>query len=214
MHRRLTLLSAVALPLLLLLASAVSVPTAGEACFFPQTSNDDWPMYQHDPAHSGRTSATVFSDGPLYLQWAYAFGERVEVEAQPVIADGVVYQGVMNGEMHAIDADTGKNMLFTLNDVAKSVDFSSIRRTFSAIATRACENGTGFSGTAIAAYLTGFSSCLSKNEARKLDAENFVMAMEEGTKSAYLSFRSPKEGTIVSVMRVSAAKAKEKLQIL
>jgi len=112
----------------------------------------------------------------------------------------------------AIDADTGKNMLFTLNDVAKSVDFSSIRRTFSAIATRACENGTGFSGTAIAAYLTGFSSCLSKNEARKLDAENFVMAMEEGTKSAYLSFRSPKEGTIVSVMRVSAAKAKEKLQ--
>jgi uncharacterized repeat protein (TIGR01451 family) len=64
-------------------------------------------MYQHDPAHSGRTSATVFSDGPLYLQWAYAFGERVEVEAQPVITDGVIYQGAMNGEMHAIDANTG-----------------------------------------------------------------------------------------------------------
>ncbi len=65
-------------------------------------------MYQHDPAHSGRTSATISNDGPLYLQWAYAFGERVEVEAQPVIADGVIYQGVMNGEMHAIDADTGQ----------------------------------------------------------------------------------------------------------
>ena len=64
-------------------------------------------MYQHDPAHSGRTPATVSNTGPLYLQWAYAFGERVEVEAQPVVADGVIYQGVMNGEMHAIDADTG-----------------------------------------------------------------------------------------------------------
>jgi len=64
-------------------------------------------MYQHDPAHSGRTPATAFNDGPLYLQWAYAFGERVEVEAQPVISDGVLYQGVMNGEMHAIDANTG-----------------------------------------------------------------------------------------------------------
>lgn len=67
----------------------------------------DWPMYQHDPAHSGRTAATIPSNGPLYLQWAYSFGERVEVEVQPVIANGVVYVGAMNGEMHAINADTG-----------------------------------------------------------------------------------------------------------
>jgi DegV family protein with EDD domain len=112
----------------------------------------------------------------------------------------------------AIDADTGKNMLFTLNDVAKGVDFSSTRRTFSEIATRACDKGTGFSGTAMAAYLSGFASCLSKNEAKSLEAESFVKAMEEGTKSAYLSFRYPKEGTIVSVMRVSAEKARERLQ--
>jgi DegV family protein with EDD domain len=111
-----------------------------------------------------------------------------------------------------IDADTGKNLFFTMSDVAKSVDFSSIRRTFSEIASRACENGTGFSGTSVAAYLTGFASCLSKNEAKRLDAENFVKAMEEGKKSAYLSFRHPREGTILSVMRVSAAKAREKLQ--
>jgi uncharacterized repeat protein (TIGR01451 family) len=71
------------------------------------TDADDWPMYMHDPAHSGRTPATVVNTGPLYLQWAYAFGERVEIEAQPVIADGVIYQGVMNGEMHALNADTG-----------------------------------------------------------------------------------------------------------
>lgn len=73
-----------------------------------QSSSTEWPMYQHDPAHSGRTPATAYNGGPLYLQWAYSFGERVEVEAQPVIADGVIYQGVMNGEMHAIDANTGQ----------------------------------------------------------------------------------------------------------
>lgn len=71
-------------------------------------SPDDWPMYQHDPAHSGRTPATVYNAGPLFLQWAYSFGERVEIEAQPIIANGVIYQGVMNGEMHAINANTGQ----------------------------------------------------------------------------------------------------------
>lgn len=73
-----------------------------------QSADTDWPMYQHDPAHSGRTPATAFNDGPLYLQWAYAFGERVEVEAQPVVSEGVIYQGVMNGKMHAINATTGQ----------------------------------------------------------------------------------------------------------
>lgn len=71
---------------------------------------DDWPMYMHDASHSGRTAATAFTGGPLSLQWAYAFGERVEIEAQPVMANGVMYQGVMNGEMHAIDAITGKKI--------------------------------------------------------------------------------------------------------
>jgi uncharacterized repeat protein (TIGR01451 family) len=95
---------------LVLIVIIVIAPMQGtsQAASVSRSSGDDWPMYQHDPAHSGRTPATVFNAGPLYLQWAYAFGERVEVEAQPVIADGVVYQGVMNGEMHAIDADTGR----------------------------------------------------------------------------------------------------------
>jgi len=82
-------------------------PKASQATSIVQALGDDWPMFQHDPAHSGRTSATAFNDGPLYLQWAYSFGERVEVEAQPVIAGGMIYQGVMNGEVHAIDADSG-----------------------------------------------------------------------------------------------------------
>ena len=92
---------------LLILAAVVCTSRISWAAPDSQVSSHDWPMYQHDPAHSGRTPATVSNDGPLYLQWAYSFGERVEVEAQPVIADGVIYQGVMNGDMCAIDASTG-----------------------------------------------------------------------------------------------------------
>jgi uncharacterized repeat protein (TIGR01451 family) len=97
---------------LVLLAFVAITPTAetSEAGYVAQLAGDSWPMYQHDPAHSGRTLATISNNGPFYLQWAYAFGERVEVEAQPVLADGVIYQGVMNGEMHAIDADTGEEI--------------------------------------------------------------------------------------------------------
>lgn len=67
----------------------------------------DWPMYQHDPSHSGRTTSTMDNSGPLYTQWAYSFGERVEVEVQPVIAGGTAYVGVMNGDMVAINLETG-----------------------------------------------------------------------------------------------------------
>jgi uncharacterized repeat protein (TIGR01451 family) len=107
MYRKLTCLSVSVFLFLLVFAFVSRTPEMGQAASIPGVQTDDWPMYQHDPAHSGRTAATAFNGGPLYLQWAYAFGERVEVEAQPVISGGVIYQGVMNGEMHAIDADTG-----------------------------------------------------------------------------------------------------------
>ncbi len=81
---------------------------AGGDLVAAEASDEDWPMYMHDASHSGRTPASTYTASPLYLQWAYSFGERVEVEAQPVTAAGVIYQGVMNGEMHAINALTGK----------------------------------------------------------------------------------------------------------
>ncbi|MFP4082747.1 MAG: DegV family protein [Candidatus Aminicenantes bacterium] len=111
-----------------------------------------------------------------------------------------------------IDADTGKNFSFTLRRVSQDVDLSSVKETVSQIASRACEDGTGFSGTAMAAYLTGFSSLLSRNGGDKLEAWALVEAMEEGTRSAYLCFRKPREGTILSAMRVSARRAKECLE--
>ncbi len=95
-------------PILFGLLVCISARSPSKAQAVTRSTASNWPMYQHDPAHSGRTPATAFNAGPLYLQWAYALGERVEIEAQPVLSGSVIYQGVMNGEMHAINADTGE----------------------------------------------------------------------------------------------------------
>jgi hypothetical protein len=43
----------------------------------------------------------------LHLQWAYSFGERVEIEVEPIVAAGRVFVGAMNGTMTALNADDG-----------------------------------------------------------------------------------------------------------
>lgn len=111
-----------------------------------------------------------------------------------------------------IDADTGKNLSFTLSDAGRDLDLSSLKETVRQISSHACENGTGFSGTGMAAYLSGFASHVLKNTVERLDVENFVRAMEEGTRHAYLSFRDPKEGTMLSPMRISAQRSRECLK--
>jgi len=94
--------------LLLLILSLLTSVSPQPGVRAAAQASDDWPMYYHDPLHSGRTAATAVNNQPLYLQWAYAFGERVEIEVQPILTDDVLYVGVMNGEMHAIDALTGQ----------------------------------------------------------------------------------------------------------
>ncbi len=80
---------------------------AASSPFTTAQSNTDWPMLMHDPAHSGHTTSSMDMSGNLYLQWKFSFGERVEIEVQPVVADGRVYVGVMNGKMYCLDAATG-----------------------------------------------------------------------------------------------------------
>ena len=71
-----------------------------------QTTND-WPTLMHDSTHSGHTGETLGNASQLYLQWKFSFGERVEIEVQPVVANRRVYVGVMNGKMYCLNALTG-----------------------------------------------------------------------------------------------------------
>ena len=76
-----------------------------------QAADDDWPMLMHDPARSGYTPNQLVSSswsGQLNLMWKVGMGERVEEDVQPIVVDGTVYLGVMNGKFYAIDAGSGQ----------------------------------------------------------------------------------------------------------
>jgi len=72
-------------------------------------SAGDWPQYRHDLQHSGRAGGAIQrgTDGALHLQWAYSFGERVEVEVEPIIAAGKIFVGAMNGTITALNSTNG-----------------------------------------------------------------------------------------------------------
>jgi hypothetical protein len=86
----------------MLLLTLAAVPAA---C--PAAAPENWPMYNHDPSLSGRTGE--FVTGKLTLKWERQFPTGAHVRAQPIIVDGAVYQGIMNGDFFAIDIETGKN---------------------------------------------------------------------------------------------------------
>jgi outer membrane protein assembly factor BamB len=64
-------------------------------------------MLMRDAANSGYTPQGLNTSGVHHLQWKFSFGERVEVQVQPVVAGGRVYVGVMNGKMYCLNAANG-----------------------------------------------------------------------------------------------------------
>src|SRR5437667_9042278 len=72
-------------------------------------ANDDWPMLAHDITRSGATAAEIRP--PFERQWYRLFpDEGLMAGVQPVIADGKVFIGTLHGILHAIDAETGKDL--------------------------------------------------------------------------------------------------------
>ncbi|HUN05868.1 MAG TPA: PQQ-binding-like beta-propeller repeat protein [Aggregatilineales bacterium] len=111
--------------LILLLATGVTASPVA------QSANVDWPQFQFDAQHTGRTSAFVT---PRYrLKWAWfdpahitrnftsapnrsitdGFGAGFATtnvfaeQMQPIVAEGKVYVGTMNNKFYAIDSLTG-----------------------------------------------------------------------------------------------------------
>jgi outer membrane protein assembly factor BamB len=63
----------------------------------------DSPMFRNDLAHSG-----VYAGGvPQFHGIKWTFHAKGEVNSSPAIADGVVYVGSNDGNLHAIDQQTG-----------------------------------------------------------------------------------------------------------
>jgi outer membrane protein assembly factor BamB/plastocyanin len=66
-----------------------------------------WPMFQHDPEHTGYTPESIFL--PLTLAWKYETDYGYFV-GSPIVADGVLYVKDDGGILHALDAKNGALM--------------------------------------------------------------------------------------------------------
>jgi uncharacterized repeat protein (TIGR01451 family) len=80
-------------------------------------SGSDWPQLAGGPAHTSFSNDPTFatlpqSEGELQLKWKFALNERMEITAQPIVANGRVYLGLMDGRVVALNAING-NLLWT-----------------------------------------------------------------------------------------------------
>lgn len=98
------------------------------------------------------------------------------------------------------DGDTGTNLSLTMKMVIlKSKRSKSIYETLSSISVVAIENAYGNSGMIFAQFLNGFSIEVNKKEV--ITSKEFAEIADKAAEHAYNSVGSPKEGTILSVMR-------------
>ncbi len=91
----------------LLLVLVLALPTT--ATLFPVhslSSGDDWPMFHHDPAHTGYTITEALTTAPVAI-WSKP-SVLQGVASSPVIVDGVVY--VTTHSLYALNASTGEEI--------------------------------------------------------------------------------------------------------
>lgn len=109
------------------------------------------------------------------------------------------------------DGDTGTNMSLTLTNARSALqelpDDSDISEVASAAASAMLRGARGNSGVITSLLFRGFSKGLAgKKEA---GCDDIASALEIGVEAAYKAVMKPVEGTILTVARVSAAKARE-----
>lgn len=103
------------------------------------------------------------------------------------------------------DGDTGTNMTQTINAAVKEMNAaqaSSVSDVASAIARGALKGARGNSGVILSQILRGFASAL--DGAEEIDAALFLRMLRMGSDTAYKAMMKPKEGTILTVIRVMA----------
>ena len=106
------------------------------------------------------------------------------------------------------DGDTGTNMFLTIKNAVSEVnkcmgnDIASLSEAFSKGALRGAR---GNSGVITSQIFKGFCS-VTKN-CKEITTKDFAKAMQEGAAIAYKAVTKPKEGTILTVIRVMAENA-------
>ena len=108
------------------------------------------------------------------------------------------------------DGDTGTNMSMTLKSACEAVNAASddsIEEACKAIASGSLRGARGNSGVIMSQILRGFTNHLK--DAKKIDTELLLEAIQKAKDTAYKAVVKPKEGTILTVIRALAEKAEE-----
>lgn len=106
------------------------------------------------------------------------------------------------------DGDTGTNMSFTMLSAAKEVSncpSNNIDALCNALSKGALRGARGNSGVILSQILKGMSTVLSQSA--EITAKSLAKAMSAGTEIAYKAVTKPKEGTILTVVRIMSEHA-------
>ena len=106
------------------------------------------------------------------------------------------------------DGDTGSNMFLTILSAVKEVNSvaeDNILEIASALSKGALKGARGNSGVILSQILKGFIKAFT--EEKPINTRMFAKALKMGTEVAYSAVTKPKEGTILTVVRVMAEHA-------
>lgn len=106
------------------------------------------------------------------------------------------------------DGDTGTNMSLTMSSViteVKSITDDSMTEIAKALSRGALKGARGNSGVILSQILKGIAEGLI--DKKNITAKDFALAMKKGTEVAYSAVTKPKEGTILTVIRVMTENA-------
>ena len=101
------------------------------------------------------------------------------------------------------DGDTGTNMSLTMRSAIKEVNMvpnNDLEALASALSKGALKGARGNSGVILSQILKGFSSII--REEKSITSKTFAKALKEGATIAYGAVTKPKEGTILTVIRM------------
>lgn len=108
------------------------------------------------------------------------------------------------------DGDTGTNMSQTINSAIKEINakpITSVADVAGAAARGALKGARGNSGVILSQILRGFARAMDGHE--EIDGPLLAAALRSGANTAYKAVMKPKEGTILTVIRVIAEEAEE-----
>ena len=104
------------------------------------------------------------------------------------------------------DGDTGTNMSLTMHSVIKeikTVETEEIKSISLAVAKGALKGARGNSGVILSQIFKGFNEVLG-NTNEEINTKIFSQALLEGARIAYSAVHKPKEGTILTIIRMIA----------